>query len=150
MTFEIVTLANSIATLTISGVTVQDLDETRDAVDPRYCPVLRPYPQAGFELTALDDMSFGSTSAAKDLRYTLTYALFYAPVGEERGLHIILPAMWQTVSDIVSVLRDNDTLTGAVDVRPSSVRQAGTILDPANNEYHGALITLTVLEHADT
>lgn len=149
MTFNVVTVANSIAALTFPGVTVQDLDETRDAVDPRRCPVLRPYPQAGFELTALDDMSFGSTSAKKDIVYTLTYALFFAPLGSDRGLHIILPEMWAAASTVLGVFRDNDTLTGAVDVRPTSARQAGVILDPADNPYHGVLITLTVLEHSD-
>lgn len=149
MTFNVVTLAGSIAALTFPGVTVQDLGQTRDAVEPRECPVLRPYPQAGFELTALDDASFGSTSAKKDLTYTLTYALFFAPLDSERGLHVILPEMWAAASTVLGVFRNNDTLTGAVDVRPTSARQAGVILDPADNPYHGVLITLTVLEHSD-
>lgn len=148
-TFNIVTLASSIAGLSISGVTVQGLSATTDAVDPRLCPVLRPYPQAGFEIASLTDMSFGSTAGKKDLRYTMTWALYHSPVGDERGLEKILPDLWAVVSTIMDVLRDNDALAGAVDVRPTLVRQGGTIMDPANNVFHGALITLSVLEFTD-
>ncbi len=149
MAFDIVTLASSIAALTISGVTVQDLDETKDAGDPRTCPVLRPYPQAGFEITELSDESMGSTAARKNLRYEVTYALFYAPVGMERGMHVILPGMWAAASRVMTVLRNNDALTGSIDIRPTNVRQAGILLDPSDKEFHGVLFRLAVLEFTD-
>lgn len=148
MAFDIVTVAGSIAALVIPRVTIHDLSQTRDAVDPRECPVFRPYPQAGFEITEVPDESFGSRSAAKNILYTVTYALYYAPVDNERGLEVILSGMWQTASDVMTVLIANDTIEGAVDMRPTNVRQAGTLLDPADNAYHGVLFTLAVLEFA--
>ena len=149
MAFEIVTVAGSIAALTIPGVNVDDLGQVADAVEARRCPLLRPFPQAGIELSSLTDASFGSTSAKKDLTYSITYAFFYGPVGDERGLEQIMPGLWAGLSRVLTVLRDNDTLAGCADIRPAKVSQAGPIADPAGNQFHGALITLTVLEHAD-
>ena len=149
MAFEVAMVCGSVAELVFPGVVVKDLTQARDAIDPRECPVLAPHLDSGFELASLDDMSFGSARAKKDLRYSLTYALYFAPVDTERGLHVITPGLWSAVSDVVTVFRDNDTLTGCQDIRPTRAVPGPVIEDPSGNKFHGALITLTVLEHAD-
>ena len=87
MAYALITIMDSIASLSIEGVNIRDIDELSEGVTARECPVLYPEPTnfvSDFELVR-DSTGPGST-ALQHATYDLTYTFLYAPVGAGRGL----------------------------------------------------------------
>lgn len=147
MAFDLVTVADALSNVSMSGIVVKDLDAVKAAIDSRQCPVFQLYPQEGFALGEVIPDSFGSTAAKKHLTYTFTYGLFYEPISTGRDLNDIFPGMVAAASTVITAITNNDALTGSIDIRVSGGGLAGTLLDAADNAYHGVKIVMTVLEY---
>lgn len=147
MAFELSTVATALASVSMSGITVKDLSGVRAAIDSRQCPVFQLYPQDGFVIGAVEADSFGSASAKKHMTYTLTYGLFYEPVDNGRDLPDIFPGLATATSTVITAITANDALSGTIDIRVTGGSLAGTLMDAANNVYHGVKVVMTVLEY---
>lgn len=146
MALAVVTIANSIAALSVSGVTLKDLDEIPQAVLPRDCPMIYPKPDGFLSGLVIEIDSFGSTSAKKTVRYNLSYMFLYCPVGTGRGLFDVYAGMVAKALAFLDALIANDALTGAIDIQPAGVLQFGPVPDPAGNLFHGCQVDLAVQE----
>lgn len=141
------TVTGSIAALSISGVTIKDIDEIPEDV-AMLTPILFPQPAGFITDIAPEFVSFGSNGAAKmDLTYTLNYVYLHAPVGS--GINALAPyaGMIMKLANIFVEIMSNDAITGAVDVRLGSLPNLGVVTAPNDEDYWGALITLRILEH---
>jgi hypothetical protein len=139
-------VAEAIAALSVSGVTLKDIDAIPEKVEARDCPILFPRPNEFVTDYELEINSFGSAAAKKTERYKLNYVFLHAPIGAERGLFATHPDLVANARTILSAFRDNDALGGAVDIQPSAIASFGPTQDPSGNTFHGCIITLSVTE----
>jgi hypothetical protein len=147
MALAVETIATSMSQLSVSGLTIRDIDELQGEFFPRDCPVLIPEP-AGFmtDLT-VERQSVGvGTAADKDVTYALHYTLLYAQIGEGRlGLELY-DEMVDMAAALIDAIMAADDLTGAIDVTPSAYG-FGPVTDPAGKMFVGCRVDLHVLEY---
>lgn len=147
MALQADTIATSIAALSVSGVTLKDLDEIPEEVSARDCPIVYPRPDGFMSGLAVARRSTGVGSAAeKDITYQLNYAYLHSAVGEGRGLFDVYQDMVQKFLAVLDALLADDALNGAIDIEPQGITQFGLMVDPSGNYFHGANVVLNVLE----
>jgi hypothetical protein len=141
------TITNSIAALSISGVTIKDIDEILQTAR-MICPVLLPQPNdfvTDFEPTF---QSFGSNGTPKiDLNYTLHYVYLHCEAGGGLSQLDIYAGLMTKLSAILVALLSNDAVTGLVDMKPD-IGNIGVIEDPSGNQYWGVMFSLRILEYS--
>src|SRR3972149_7264806 len=87
MTLAISTICDSTSSLSVSGLTIKDLNEIPEAVTGRDCPVIYPKPDGFVTNFEMVRDSFGGGPTAKmTVTYDLTYRLLGAPIGAGGGL----------------------------------------------------------------
>lgn len=146
VSINLANIANSIAAISISGVTVKDRDEVSGSwlSIPN---VLYPKPDgwiSGFTLNY--DTVMQGASAMMTVGYTLTYRFLGVQVGDIA----IFPVAYSTLVDklvliINAMLSTPAPYSGKVEMRLSGV-DIGPRADPAGNNYFGADITLQITE----
>jgi hypothetical protein len=149
MSLDSATIATGIAALSISGVTVKNITETPQQVQPRDCPLLFPMPngwkKGGNSEPADGPATFGSpTTRYWIFNRTYEYVYLHAPVGSGRGLVDQNPSMSAKEDAIVTALLALN-LTD-VDVKNVSTDQFGVITDPTGAKFHGFLVTIILRE----
>ena len=142
MTYAInfTTVTNSIAALSISGVTVKDVDEITSSRMGQGA-ILAPRPD-GF----VTDISFTPDEMTKQkltLKYTLNYVYYHCPIGSTLNFADYSNLIGKLALILAAMIEDH-TLTGAVDTEAPSVGDIGPVLDPAGNAFHGCTISLTI------
>lgn len=143
-----VTVANSIANLSISGVTIRSVDNIPQA-GQLVTPILFPQPNGFISDILPETRSLGlGTTAAIDFNYTLNYVFLFAELGS--GLSQLDPysPLIQKLELIWETILTNDVVTGLVDLKLNGVQGLGEVEDPAGNKYWGALFSLRCLEFA--
>ena len=147
MALAIATIADSIAAVSVSGVTIKDLNEIPEAVTLRDCPVLFPRPDGFVTDLAVKRDSFGTGAVAKmTVTYILTYTFCHAPIGSGRGLFDVYDNMIANAFAIIDAIITNDTVTGLVDLQVDDALNFGPVEDPSGNVFHGCEIQLYVME----
>jgi len=147
ITSSLVTIADSISKLTITGITLRDIDQ----IPPNaslLCPLLIPQPNDFVTDISTEFVSFGSNGTAKiNMQYTLNYVYLHAEAGSGVGTYDVYSGLITNLAKIIVAILSNDAVTGAVDVSLQSISNIGVINDPAGNEYWGVLFSLRVLEY---
>lgn len=147
MALQLAAVANSIAALSVSGVTLKDVDEIPTKVDQR-APTILPLPDYVTDFD-VERVSFGSSTALRDVSYTLNYRFCYKPVGMGRQKTIeYYDEMIDKVALFFDAVMAIETLTGAVDITPFGVTNMGIVNDPSDNEYIGCDLAVRILEFA--
>lgn len=153
MAIAFVTITNSIAALSISSasdkatITIRDIDQVPQKVNPRDCPILFPDPTNFITEFVPTRQSYGPGTVAQfDIEYNMNYMFLYAPVGTGRGLFDVLPTMLQDVANILDAIIENDNITGLVDLGPVGISEFGSILDPSGVEFIGTNLAFHVME----
>lgn len=146
MSLSAVTIANSIAGITVSGVTMRDLDEIPQGALARDCPMVYPKPDGFLSGLSVNRDSFGAAAAKMTANYTLTYVFLHSPVGSGRGLFDIYEDMVTKGLSVIDAILATATLAGAVDVQIGDMLDFGPVNDPAGNTFHGCLIALNCSE----
>ena len=141
------TVSASIAALSISGVTIKDIDEVPDSAN-MLCPLVVPV--ADFMTNATpQNQSFGSNGTPKiDFTYTLNYAFLYAEMGSGINAYAPYQGLLQKFELILETILANDAINGLVDMKLESMSNIGAIEDPAGNQFWGLNFSLTCLEYA--
>jgi len=141
-------VATSIAGLSISGVTMRDINQI--PMDAEMAgPTFYPRPQDFITDVAFTRMSTGGHGSMKlDMGYTLHYMYLHAPVGGGVATLAVYQGLIQNIATILEVLLTNDDISGAVDMTVESISNVGPVGDPSGNAYHGVEIALRILEHA--
>lgn len=141
------TITNSIAALTVTGVTIRDIDEIPENVDVRQCPTLYPEPVNFISSLEVTPMSFGTAGSGHfDVEYDMAYTFLYKPVGASRTLLSLYPTMLTLAMDIVDKIIVSDTITGLVDLTFAGFSDFGVALDPAGNSFIGTGMIFHVKE----
>lgn len=146
MALAALTVATSIAGLSVSGVNMKDVDEIPEKVEARDCPIIFPKPDGFLSDLEVEVDSFGSASAKKTVRYKLNYVFLQAPVGSARGLFDVYEDCVTNALAFLDALIANDAITGAVDIQPSGIPTFGPTQDPSGNTFHGCIFSLAVEE----
>lgn len=146
VTVNLVTVADSIANLSISGVNVKDIDQIPESALP-VLPVLFPLPNGFITDVNWTRLTLGDAEAQMNLEYVLHYRYLHAVVGSGGGLLAVYSDMITNIAAILKKIFENSTLLGAVDITLESVSDIGALPDPAGQtQYHGVNIALRVLE----
>lgn len=147
MALAVMTIATSIAGLSVSGVTIKDLTGLPTAVDNRECPVLYPKPNGFVSGLSVVRESFGAAvTAHKTVEYTLTYAFLYRRVEAGRGLFDTFDDMVDKAFEVLDAIIANDVVSGAIDITPIGIVNVGPVADPAGELFHGCELQLRVME----
>lgn len=146
MALSAVTVATNIAGLTVSGVKLYALNALPEGVDPRDCPCIYPKPNGFLSGLEVEVNSFGSASAKKTVRYTLTYMYLYAPIQSGRGLFDLYEDMVTKALSFIDVVIANDAIAGCVDITPMDISNWGPVADPSGSAFHGCEIPFAITE----
>ena len=141
---QLATICDSIAGLTISGVTIADKDQITVSRIGQ-AAVLSPRPDgfiSGMQLT-IDSTGTGATRKAT-LKYTLNYRYYHCAIGNLDFASY--SACVDKLITIINAILTNDTVTGCVDLELAGVTDIGPVSDPAGNSFHGADIALNITE----
>jgi hypothetical protein len=145
---KIATVADAIAALTITGVTVKDIDQIPASATVRDV-FLFPKPDGFVTGLTVTPQSQGYTAigAKFDVEYVLTYTLATGEFGSGRASTIdFYAAMVGHVVKVINAITDINTLAGAVEISVSGVESFGSVLDPAGNPHPGTNIAFSVKE----
>jgi len=143
-----VTVANSIANIAISGVTVKSIG----GIPPNaqlLTPILFPQPNGFITDILVENQSFGTNAiAAINFSYSLHYVFLFAELGSGVNQLDIYSTLIQKLEVIWEAIITNDQVTGLIDLKLNSVDGLGEIEDPAGNVYWGALFSFRCMEFA--
>lgn len=145
---QLATVADSISKLSISGVTIKDIDTIpENAID--YCPVLFPVPDNFITDVQFTRQSYGADSvAAMDVSYTMNWRYLHAPIGSGSVLQNYTGIITK-LELIIEAILGNSSPTGAVNMTLLNVSDLGPVSDVAGQTmYHGVDIALRVEEFA--
>ena len=147
ITSSISTIADSIAGLSISGVTVKDIDQIPDSVR-MLCPILIPDPNNFVSNYSVETMTFGTLGAQKmNSKYALNYIYLHCEVGSGVNTYAPYSGIVSKLQTILIAIFGNDVITGLVDMKLGSIGKIGVISDPANNNFWGVTFSLNILEY---
>ena len=141
------TICNSIAAISVTGVTIKDIDEIPESVLVRDCPIMYPEPD-GFisEFKYIRDSTGPGSVAKATVTYNMTYAFLYTSIGSGRGLFDVYDDMLTKVGLILDAIIISDGITGVVDLVPGDTLQFGAVPDPAGNMFIGTRLVFSVTE----
>ena len=146
MAINPVGVADSISKLSVTDVTIWDLDQMKNEVQGRDCTVVMPAP-IWFAFDDTERVNLGTgTSARWDFAYILSYRLFYKEVGTERNLGHLIPGLATKTFAFIDAIFANDSITGAIDMELASTPIFGVVEDPTGKAFWGADIDIRVLE----
>ena len=152
MTLLLATVTNSIAALSVTGLTIKDIDEIPARVYGRNCPILYPEPLEFITGWEAEKKTFGRLTTVKwMMRYNLTYTLLYAPIGSGRGMELYAPTIAKACL-FFDVLMESHPITGAELVVPVGISSPGIMYDvtgPAAQDaeaFYGVRLTIQVQE----
>lgn len=145
MAIGLVTIADSISNISVSGLTIKDIDQIPQVITQRDCPMLMPDPDnyIGFSI-APDVLS----KTKWTIHYKLNYILVHSVVGAGRTTVLDnYSAMITKVMAVIDAVIGLTSLTGAVDWDAT----AGDpfILDWNNTQYNACRIVINAVEFID-
>ena len=146
ITIGFVTVADSISKMTVTGVTMKDINEIPDA-GQMLCPVMFPQPNGFVTGLSVERMSFGGAGTAKmDMNYILNYVYLHAETGTGISSFDAYSGIITNLAVIIKAILTNDNITGCVDMEINTIGEIGTIVDPAGNSFWGVLVSFKILE----
>jgi hypothetical protein len=146
MALQLAAITNSIAALTVSGVTIKDIDEIPAAVVIRDNALLIPNVYGFITNFDAQKATLGEgVNSQWDVRYRLNYTLFYAPLGSARGMEHFGDAVSAALR-VMDAVMIAVPVTGCVLLRPAGVSDAGPVADAGGNQFFGLQLSLDVLE----
>ena len=142
---QFATVADSISALSISGVTVKDVD----AIISTYTAApktLAPRPDGYISNITVTRDSFGTGGAEKlTLSYTLTYRYYHTSLGVQLNF-ADFAAMIANIELIAEAFITNDALTGLIDLTLEGIGEVGPVNDPSGAMFHGCDFILRITE----
>jgi len=134
-------VANSIAALSISGVTMKDVDELASSWKMQ-ANILYPKPDNWITGAKFTADSFGSNSAeAARFSCNMTYRFLGTAVGTMASFTTAYSNVITKMVLIINAITSTDIFTGAHDFRFVSASNIGPLSDPAGNIFHGVDLT---------
>lgn len=146
MALAITTVCHSIASLSVSGVTIKDLGDVPPSGE-RVTPVLFPNPENPISnIECVSESYGGGSSRLMDVDYDLNYIYIHTKMGAGRTGLDYLEGCVTKIQAILDEVLEIDTFTGGVDVLPNTSINITVMSDPAGNNYLGCALTFHVKE----
>lgn len=143
-TVDFSTVTNSISALSVSGVTIRDIDEVTES-NILGGKIL--FPQPAEFITDVNLTRNEMTGQWNTLTYTLHYVYLHCPVsGGLGGLLASYSGLVTNSAAILLAFSSDATLSGAMDNDSPRMEGLGIVTDPAGNSYYGCLFTLNILQ----
>lgn len=142
------TVSAAIAALSISGVTLKDIDEIPESAQ-MLTPLIVPRPNDFITNIKPEAKSFGSNgSELMDVSYSLNYVFCYTEIGS--GINAFAPysGLLSMLILIINTILNNDKVNGLVDIQLESIGDIGSVEDFAGNKFWGCNFSLRCLEFA--
>jgi hypothetical protein len=143
-TVDLATVADSISKLSVSGVTIKDIDQVTDSMrmSPKtLCPRPEDY------ITGLGIVADESSSQWNTLRYTLNYRYYHCAIaGGLGGLFSSYSGLLQKVTLILAAFAKSTSLAGAMDNGKPRVAKIGPVQDPKGNWFLGCEISIDIMQ----
>jgi len=147
-----VTVADSISKLTVTGVKIKDADGIPVSAET-LTPIMFPSPGQPDFITNFHEVvverSFGiQGNEASTWEYTLNYRYLHCQIGAALGgLTAIYAGVIANITAISDEIMNNDTLTGAADVRLETIPSIGPVIDAGGKYYYGCELAILVREY---
>lgn len=138
-TFDLQTVTNSIAALSISGVTVKDSDEIATTIGLGIA-VLCPRPDSF--ITNLTIVPAELSKQNLDATYTLNYIYYHCKIGGD--FIADYSAMLTKIALLIKAFSNDAVLTGALDNGEARINRIGPVQDGSGNTYHGCEISIDI------
>jgi hypothetical protein len=147
ITLDFVTIIQGITHLSIPGVDIKDAANIPEG-GMLITPVLFPRPDnfiTGFTPT-VETFGFNGTEQIT-ASYTLNYRYLHCTLGGMAGLYSTYESFLENVEAILEAILNDDTITGATNVRFGTIPAMGTVMDNAGNTFLGCDITIEIEEY---
>lgn len=149
MSLSSANIAAGIAALTVTGVSIKDIDEIPQQIQPRDCPILFPHPDGWMGGASAEPSTSAATFGTPSTRMwifnrTFQYVYLHAPVGAGRGIADQYPGLAAKADAISEALTTLDVSN--VDVKNVAVGTFGVLADPSGGQFYGFILTITVRE----
>lgn len=140
------TVMSSIAALSVSGVTIKDVDDVPEDMTG-LGPIIVPMGDELITDFRIVFQSFGdTTSALFDILYVLNYRFYLAPIAAGRGYLGVLDELADKLALFFDALFAAGVLSGSEDTVPIGLSNYGSVLDPSENPFWGCDIAIQILE----
>ncbi len=148
MAISIEEIATSIASISVEGLQIMDLDNIPETSEVGRGPIVIPNPDGYWNNLVVERASLGNL--VRNVTYDLMYRLLSSEVGEGRVsiFDNYKPMVLQTALFVGAVLT-NDAITGLIDLQLGGISNFGPVTDPSDNLFHGCDFILRVLEFED-
>lgn len=144
MSIKIPAIATWLAGLTVTGLSIKDLDAIKENVLISDCPVLLPHPVNYVTGLQVTHNSFGR--GQDTLTYMLNYRLYFRPVTGVIKFFGPYDEMIDAVCALLDKIQMTATPSSVADILPG-INAIGGVEDAAGNVYHGCDFTLSVTEY---
>ncbi len=138
-------ISAAIEALSISGVSIRDIDNLPETLQDRDCPLLFPTPGAwmeGSDAADEDETTFGTPSTRYWTVHTsLRYTYVRAQIGTGRGNSDHYNGAVTDIENIIEAVTALDV--SGVDVERITHTPIGTVNDPASKKFIGCNFTFT-------
>lgn len=146
MALAVLTVTDSISKLTVTGVTLKDIDEIPTVVDGRMCPIIYPEPVDFVTNFDAQKATLGEGAGSQwDVNYDLKYTLCFSAIGSGRGMELFSGTISTAFAFMDAIMVCNPQ-AGAVLIRPGGIGTPGPVSDPSGNQFFGVSLTVHVLE----
>ena len=142
-TIDFVTVTNSIAALSISGVSVRDIDEVIPA------NVMKPATLQPVMDEFISDLTVTPAEVScqnLDVTYRLRYQYIHCAVGGSMNLTTAYSGMITNLALILKAFADHTALGGAMVAGTPVLGAIGTVTDGAGNYYYGCDVLINILQ----
>lgn len=142
MTIGLTTIADSISKISVSGLTIKDIDQIPQMINPVDCPILMPDPDTyvGFAIEP-DTMNKSKWT----IKYKLNYILVHSLAGSGRtNVLENFSAMIAKATAIIDAVVALTSLTGAVDW--DATVGDPFILDWNNTQFNACRMVINAVE----
>ena len=142
MSIALTTIADSISKISVSGLTIKDLDQIPQQITSRDCPMLIPDADNFVSFSMQPDTL---NKSCHTIDYGLHYILVYAAVGAGRTTVLDnYSGMITKATAVIDAILALSALTGAVDWYASF--NTPFVLEWGNTSYHACRITIDATE----
>lgn len=144
-------IAAGIAALTITGITVKDIDTISDRINPRDCPLLMPNPNSwisggiGTSEAAQGPATFGPGMWVFERAFSYLY--LHAQIGSGRGLNDHMSGMSDNLDAILTAMVGLNI--AGVDVMQLENSDFNVVTDPTGQQFYGFGVVITLKERVN-
>ena len=138
---SLATVADSISKISVSGVTIKDVDELATSWS-KQANIMYPKPENWITNAKFTADSYGSNgSEAARFSCNMTYRFLGTQVGNMANFTAAYSNVITKLVLILNAILSNDVITGADDFRLVNQSNIGPLSDPAGNVFHGCDLT---------